>query len=159
MTRIASLPSYAAKNAFVKVRNRNGFGLPRIFKLWNISERYIDTAPFFKITDDGGTASSFLDALADFKLDTARGLISKGFADSIDVCELAQVLDGGATYKLFVCAEFAKCPKSCKVKSVLFQSQSGGNSAPDAIVSLRMMREPDSASSWKIYSVERESLT
>jgi len=110
--------------------------------------------PYFKITDDDGTASLFLEALSDFRLDAARGLISKNFAGSIDVLELAAFLEGSAAYKPLVRAEFSSCPKNCKVTSVLM---AGGENAAEAIVHLRMIKEPDSISCWKIYSVEREN--
>lgn len=111
-----------------------------------------DNAPFFKITDDGGTASSFLEALTNFKFETARGFISKSFASRIDVRELATILEGGASCKLMVRAEFGTCPRNCKVKSVLVK-----DGASCAVVHLRMIKEPDGVSNWKIYSVERES--
>ena len=112
-----------------------------------------DTAPFFKITDDDGTASSFLQALTDFRLEAARGFISKSFASSIDIHELAATFEGVAACKM-VCAGFSNCPKNCKVKSVLMMD---GQNAPCALVHLRLIREPDSVSNWKIYSVEKES--
>jgi len=111
-----------------------------------------DATPFFKITDDDGTASSFLKALTDFRLEAARGFISKNFASSIDVHELAATFEGAAACKM-VCAEFASCPRNCKVKSVLVMDE---QCAPCAVVHLRMIREPDSVSNWKIYSVEKE---
>ena len=110
-------------------------------------------APFFKITDDDGTASSFLDALTSFRLDAARGLISKNFAGSIDVYDLAATFNGAEACKM-VCAEFTSCPRNCKVKSVLVTDR---QDAPCTVVHLRMIREPDSVSNWKIYSVEKES--
>ena len=112
-----------------------------------------DLAPFFKITDDDGTASSFLKALTDFRPDAARCFISKNFAASIDVYDLAATFEGAAACKM-VCAEFEGRPKHCKVKSVLV---TGGQDASCAVVHLRMIREPDSVSNWKICSVEKES--
>ena len=122
------------------------------FRIAPATHRSVDNAPFFKITDDDGAASSFIEALTNLKFETARGFISKSFASRIDVRELATILEGGAACKLMVRAEFGTCPRNCKVKSVLVK-----DGASCAIVHLRMIKEPDSVSNWKIYSVERES--
>ena len=153
MIRIASLPINIARRVFPRVQLHPAARPAYKFRLAAATHPIADNAPFFKITDDDGTASSFLDALTNSRLETARGFISKNFASSIDVRELATILDGGASCKLLACAEFSNCPRNCKVKSVLVRD----GDASCAVVHLRMIKEPDSVSNWKIYSVERES--
>ena len=156
MKNVFNLPINSARRVFVSVR-MNAMSRPvrkfRIIPRVSMCSDPTDLPPFFKITDDDGTASSFLKALTDFRLDAALGFISKNFASSIDVYDLASTFEGTAACKM-VCAEFASCPRNCKVKSVLVMD---GQNAPCAVVHLRMIREPDSVSNWKIYSVEKES--
>jgi len=149
---MVSLPIKGSRDVFRKLRV-NALARPAYkFRVSEARGLIADNAPFYKITDDDGTASSFLEALTNFKLETARGFISKSFTSRIDVRELATILEGSAACKLMVRAEFGNCPRNCKVKSVLVK-----DGASCAIVHLRMIKEPDSISNWKIYSVERES--
>lgn len=119
----------------------------------NLTRLEAEASSFYKISDDDMTASSFLQALWDFKLEAARSFLSKHSAPSIDLGELALMLEGAAAYKPLIRAEFFQCPKNCKVESVLVTC---GQGSPEAIVHLRMIKEPDNISSWKIYSVEKE---
>ena len=155
MTNVVSIPINNGRRVFPGARLNALSRSPHKFR---IAPKVLacrnpdDLPPFFKITDDDGTASSFVKALTDFRLDAARGFISKNFVSSIDVHELAATFEGAAACKM-VCAEFSSCPRNCKVKSVLVMD---GENAPCAVVHLRMIREPDCVSSWKIYSVEKE---
>jgi len=105
------------------------------------------------VADDRATARSFMDALTSCRLDAAQGLVSKSFAGSVDVYELAAAFEGSAACKM-IDAGLVSCPRNCKVKSVMVMDSS---SALCAVLHLHMLREPDSVSNWKIYSVERES--
>ena len=151
-----NLPINSGRRVFASLRVNSMAGPAHRFRIApraSVCQNLAGLSPFFKITDDDGAASSFLKALTDFRLEAALGFVSKNFASSIDVYELASTFEGTAACKM-VCAEFASCPRNCKVKSVLVMD---GQNAPRAVVHLRMIREPDSVSNWKIYSVEKES--
>ena len=151
--RYVSLPINNTQRAFVAIRKpafsrENGLAC-RLTSLASLGAG--QRAPFLKIVDDDGTASSFLDALTNLKLETARALISKNFTTEVDVEELAETFEGAAACKM-ISTRPAHCPRNCKVKSVMVVED-----GRHTVLHLRMLHEPDSSSNWKIYSVERES--
>lgn len=103
--------------------------------------------------DEDSTAQCFLAALRQAEQDNARCYLSKNFADTIELGELTDVFASPNVYKMLLGAEFEKAPKNSRIKSVLVID---ALRKPSALIHLRMIREPDNFSNWKIYSVERE---
>lgn len=102
--------------------------------------------------DGESTVRCFLQALRHPEYGEARLYLSKNFADTIPLGELADAITG-SSYKLVLGAEFDKPPKNSITKSVLLLDAAKN---PGDILHLRMIKEPSPAGCWKIYRVERE---
>ncbi len=114
-----------------------------------------------KHAEEASTVKLFLDAISNFSYDEAMTYMSKATASPSNLLALSDIFYDMQHYKHLVKAEFDKRPKNYKTNSILVMADDSGEESNDgfkkgSIVHLHMVKEPDSISKWKIYSIERE---
>jgi hypothetical protein len=106
---------------------------------------------FVSVQDADTTASQFLNALARLEHEDAKAYISKNFVRDFDLIQLSQFFQNLEGYKSLLRMEFNPGPKNCATNSFLVLKDDSVS-----IIHLRMIREPDGVSNWKIYGIDQE---
>ena len=138
------LPISTNKNVFYKAPLPHANGNKAFF-----------TTPFFTNSETDSIVKLFLDAVINWRHDDAKAYMSKALICDFTVSDVFDYFNDRTAYKNLVKVEFDDQPKNIKTNSVLVMANDKGV-LKQTIIHFNLIKEPDSYSSYKIYSIERE---